>query len=166
MRNAIAIPVIGLAAIVQSAIVGHFPLLGGTADLVLVLVAAWALQESVRTGYHWAFLASVLVSLVSSLPWFVYFGCYLGIALLALLLQRRVWQVPMLAMFSVTFLGTALLHLLTIAYLALSGSSFSLTEALGLITLPSVLLNMLIAIPIFPATRDLARWVLGTEAAP
>jgi hypothetical protein len=162
MRNLIAIPLLGLAAILQSAIASQFPLLGGTADLVLVLVAAWALQEAVTTGFHWAFLASVLVSLVSSLPWIIHFACYTSVVLLALLLQRRVWQVPMLAMFSITFVGTVMLHLATMAYLNLSGVDLPVGDSLGLITLPSVLLNMLIAIPIFAATRDLAGWVYRT----
>lgn len=159
MRNIIAIPVLGLAAILQSAIVSQFPLLGGTADVMLVLVAAWALQEGVTTGFHWAFLASVLVSLVSSLPWLVNFACYMGIVVLGLVLQRRVWQVPLLAMFSITFLGTLILHALTMGYLSLSGAPVPVADSLGLITLPSVLLNMLIAIPVFGLTRDLAGWV-------
>jgi len=159
MRNLIAIPLLGLAVIIQSAIVGQFPLLGGHADIVLVLVTAWALQEAVTTGLHWAFLASVFVSLTSSLPWLIYFLCYGGIVLLALLLQRRVWQLPMLAMFSVTFLGTALLHVLTYLYLGFTGVEISLGDSMGLITLPSVLLNMLIAIPLFGMMRDVANWV-------
>jgi hypothetical protein len=165
MRNAIALPLLGLAVIVQSAIVGQFPLLGGMADVVLVLVTAWALQQSVTTGWHWAFLASVFMSLVSSLPWAVYFAAYGGVVLLAVLLQRRVWQVPMLAMFMVTFLGTLLLHSLTLLYIYLSGSVVPLSDSLGLITLPSVLLNMLIAIPLYGMMRDLAEWVFPGEAA-
>jgi len=38
------------------------------------------------------------------------------------MLQRRVWQVPMLAMFSVTFLGTILLHILTYVYLVFTAA--------------------------------------------
>jgi hypothetical protein len=162
MRNLIAIPLLGLAVIIQSSIVGQFRLLGGTADILLVLITAWALQEEVTTGFHWAFLASVLVSLVSSLPWFLYFVGYMGIVLLAILLQRRVWQVPMLAMFIVTFAGTMLLHILTYVYMSLSGGALSFADSLGLVTLPSVLLNMLIAIPVFGAMRDLSNWVFPT----
>lgn len=161
MRNLVAIPLLGLAAIIQSSIVGQFPLLGGTADIVLVLITAWALQETVTTGFHWAFLASVFIGIVSSLPWLIYFICYMGAVLFAVLLQRRVWQVPMLAMFLVTFAGTVLLQVLTMAYLNLSGTAVPAADSLGLITLPSVLLNMLIAIPVFAMMRDIANWVFG-----
>jgi hypothetical protein len=165
MRNLVAIPLLGLAVIAQSAVVGQFSLLGGFADLVLVILTAWALQEGVDTAFHWAFLGSVMVSFISRLPWFIYFAGYGGTVLLALLLQRRVWQVPLLAMFSVTFLGTLLLHLMSFIYLNLSGASVSIADALGLVTLPSVLLNMLLAIPLFGMMRDLARWVFSSAEA-
>jgi hypothetical protein len=165
MRNIIAIPMLGLAAILQSAIVSQFPLLGGAADIVLVLIGAWALQEGVTTGFHWAFLASVFVSIVSSLPWVIHFVTYMGVVVMALMLQRRVWQVPLLAMLTITFFGTIMLHGLTMVYLNLSGVAVSVTDSLGLITLPSVLLNMLIAIPALGLSHDLAGWVFGSGEA-
>jgi hypothetical protein len=159
MRNAIAIPLLLLAVIAQTTLVSHFKLLSGEADLLIVILVAWALQEGVTTAFQGAFLAGVMVSLVSRLPWFIYLAGYGGTVLMALLLQRRVWQVPMLAMFSVTFLGTVLMNLLTFLYINLSGSALSLADALGLVALPSVLLNMLIAIPLFGMMRDVAHWV-------
>jgi hypothetical protein len=165
MRNLVAIPLLGLAVIVQSTIVGRISLLAGYADLLLVILVAWALQDGVTTAFHWAFLASVMVSLVSRLPWFAYLAGYCGAVFLARALQRRVWQVPLLAMFSVTFMGTLLVHLLSFLYLNFSGFSASLTDSLGLVTLPSVLLNMLVAIPMFGLMRDLARWVFPSLAA-
>lgn len=159
MRNAIAFPLLGLAVILQTTLIGHFSLLSGEADLLIVILVAWALQEGVTTAFHWAFLASVMISLVSRLPWFIYVAGYGGTVLMALLLQRRVWQVPMLAMFSVTFLGTVFMSLLSYVYVNLSGGAISLADALGLVTLPSVLLNMLLAVPLFGMMRDVARWV-------
>ena len=159
MRNIVAIPLLGLAVIAQSAIVGQFSLLAGYADLVLVILAAWALQEGVTTAFQWAFLGSVMVSFISHLPWMIYFIGYFSVVILAILLQRRVWQVPLLAMVSVTFLGTLFMHLISFIYLSLSGTPMSFADSMGLVTLPSVLLNMLIAIPLFSMMRDLAHWV-------
>ena len=100
-----------------------------------------------------------MVSFVSHLPWFIFLAGYFSVVFLALLLQRRVWQVPLLAMFSVTFVGTLLMHLLSYAYLSVSGDPLPFGDAMGLVTLPSLLLNMLIAVPLFSMMRDLARWV-------
>ena len=159
MRNIIAIPLLGLAVIAQSAIVGQFTLLSGYADIVLVILAAWALQKSVTTSFQWAFLASIMISFVSHLPWIIYFFGYFGVVLLALLLQQRIWQVPLLAMISVTFFGTVFMHILSYVYIRFNGTPLSFADSMGLITLPSVLINMLIAIPLFSMMRDLARWV-------
>jgi hypothetical protein len=81
---------------------------------------------------------------------------------LAQVLQRRVWQAPLLAMFSVTFLGTIILNLVSFAVLRLSGVVLPLEDVLGLLVLPSVLLNMLLAIPVYAVMRDLSRWVYPT----
>lgn len=159
MRNIIAVPIIGMAVIFQSAIISQFTLLSGFADLLLVMLAAWALQEGVTTAFQWAFLAGVMESFVSHMPWFILIPGYLIVVFLALLLQRRVWQAPLLAMFSVTFLGTLLMHLLSFLYLRLSGDPLPFGDSMGLITLPSLLLNLLLSIPAYGLMRDLAHWV-------
>jgi hypothetical protein len=69
------------------------------------------------------------------------------------------WQAPLLAMFSVTFLGTIAISMFSLVVLRFSGIPLSAADVLGLLTLPSILLNMLLAIPIFAVMRDLARWV-------
>jgi len=101
----------------------------------------------------------LLVGFISGISWVVPFFGYIGIVFLARIFQRRVWQAPLLAMFSITFLGTIVVSLLSIATLSFVGVPLPLSDVLGLLTLPSVLLNMLIAIPVYVVMRDLARWV-------
>jgi hypothetical protein len=79
--------------------------------------------------------------------------------------QRRVWQAPLLAMFGVTFLGTVTLSVITWGTLRLSGEALPITDVMGLLTLPAILLNMLLAIPVFAIMRDLAHWVYPTLEA-
>lgn len=159
MRNLVAVPVILLTVILQSAVISRVYLLSGIADLPLVMLAAWALQEEVESAWHWAVATGLLVGFVSGISWIVPFLGYLAVVLLARIFQRRVWQAPLLAMFSITFLGTILVSLLSIAALRFSGVQLPVGDVLGLLTLPGVLLNMLIAIPVYAVMRDLARWV-------
>ena len=159
MRNIIAIPLIALAVVLQSAILSQFSLLAGYADLILVILGAWALQKGVTTAFQWAFLASIMFSAISHMPWLVTLVGYLGVVLLAVLLQYRVWQAPLLAMFSVTFLGTLFTHLVSYFYLRFAGDPLPFGDTMGLITLPSLLLNLLLSIPIYGLMRDLAGWV-------
>lgn len=163
MRNLIAFPLLGLAVMLQSAIISQVSLLSGYADVILILLAAWALQKHVTSAWHWAFLASIMVGFMTRLPWLVVAAGYFAVVLMAQLLQRRVWQAPLLAMFGVTFMGTLFMHFLSYAALRLSGTALSIGDVLGLITLPSLLLNMLFAIPIHALMRDMARWVYLSE---
>ena len=163
MRNLIAFPLLALAIIVQSSVVSQIKLISGYADLLLIILAAWALQDRVESAWHWAVLACIFTGFVSSLPWMVLVLGYFAVAYLAQSLQRRVWQAPLLAMFSVTFAGTILMHLISFIVLRLSGTPFAFGDVVGLITLPSLLLNMLFAIPVYTFMRDLARWVYPYE---
>lgn len=159
MRNIIAFPLLGLAVILQSSVVSQMHLLSGYADLPLLLLAAWALQERVDSSWHWAAAACLMLGFISSMPWLVFVIGYFGVVFLAQMFQRRVWQAPLLAMFSVVFLGTLLMHFLSFGLLSLMGTPLLLADVMGLITLPSLLLNMLLSIPIYALVRDLARWV-------
>jgi hypothetical protein len=159
MRNLIAVPVILLAVILQSAVISSIKLLSGFADLPLVMLAAWALQENVDTAWQWAIAAGVVVGLLSGMHWLVPVASYLVVVALAQVFQRRVWQAPLLAMFSVTFLGAVVLYAMSLFVLRLSGVSIPVTDVLGLLALPGILLNLLLAIPVYAVMRDLARWV-------
>ncbi len=159
MRHLIAIPIIILSVQLQLSIVSRVSLLSGVADLPLVLLAAWALQDGVETAWHWALAAGLLVGFVSAIPVFVPLISYLFVVLIAQLLQRRVWQTPLLAMFVVSLIGTIFLYLFSLVTLSLFGISLPVSESLGLFALPGMLLNLLLAIPMFAIMRDLARWV-------
>jgi rod shape-determining protein MreD len=163
MRNLIAFPVLILAIILQSSVVSQIKLISGYADLMLIILGAWALQDRVKSAWHWAALACAFTGFVSSMPWPVLVLGYFAIVYMAQVLQRRVWQAPLLAMFSVTFAGTIVMHLISFLVLRLSGTPFDLGDVIGLITLPSLLLNMLFAIPVYTFIRDLARWVYPSE---
>lgn len=163
MRNIIAFPLLLLAVILQSSVISEMRLLSGYADLPLLLIAAWALQERVQSAWHWGAILCLIVGFVSSMPWAVLTVGYLGVIFMARVLQRRVWQAPLLAMFSVVFLGTLFIHLLSFLVLSVFGTPFVFSDVLGLITLPSLLLNMLFSIPIYTLMRDLSYWVYPIE---
>jgi hypothetical protein len=163
MRNIVAFPLITLAVILQSSAISEVRLLSGYADLILLLLAAWALQTRVESAWHWAALACILVGFVSSMPWPILVVSYLAVVFVARALQKRVWQAPLLAMFSVVFLGTLFMHLLSYAVLRILGTPFLFTDVMGWITLPALLLNMLFSIPIYAFMRNLAHWVYPFE---
>jgi rod shape-determining protein MreD len=163
MRHLVAFPILALAVILQSAIVSRISLLSGYADLTLVIVIAWALQEGVETAWHWAILAGAMSAVVTGLPWAVPLAGFLMAVLVARTLQKRIWQAPLIGMFTVTFLASLFSHLLTFIVINVTGASLPAGDAFSLVTLPSMLLNLLLAIPIFWLMRDLAQWVNPAE---
>jgi rod shape-determining protein MreD len=163
MKNLVVFPLMILIFIVQSVILSRLPLLSGTVDLPLLFLAAWALQERVEMAWSWAIAAGLFAAFFSAMPPIVYFIGYLLVVLIARFILRQVWQLPILAMFTVSFLGTVLIHLISFVVLRLNGSPLALDEVLTLITLPTLFLNFLLAIPVHSLMRDLAIWVYPSE---
>jgi cell shape-determining protein MreD len=163
MANLIAIPVLVILGILQTTIVNRLPLLHGTADLILLTLAAWSLQERVSSSWFWALFGGILVSFSSATPYFAPLAGYLILTLFARMLRRRVWQTPIVAMFLVTFFGTLVLHGLYIGSLLIQGTNLNLRDGLNLVTLPSLLLNILLAIPVYAVISGLSEWVYPLE---
>jgi hypothetical protein len=72
------------------------------------------------------------------------------------MVQRHIWKTPVLAMLGLTIAGTLLMHSLSYIALTFRGSDIPLFQSLELITLPSLLLNLLLSIPIYTLFKDLA----------
>jgi rod shape-determining protein MreD len=163
LSTLIAIPVLGGLMILQTSLLSRFPLLQGTSDLVMLGVIAWALQNRVETAWQWCIIGGLIFSLVSALPVGVALIAYSLVTALALILRRHVWQVPLLAMLLTTFLGTVIMHVVSLAAVVVSGTNLPFGEVLNLITLPSLLLNLLLALPVYAIINDLAKWLYPEE---
>ena len=163
MATILALPILVVLVILQTVVVSRLPLLLGSADLVLLALTAWVLQERVKNSWIWTIIGGLLVSLISAVPFFAPLIGYLVVTGLARILQRRVWQTPVLAMFVATFLGTLITQGLSIVFLKVNGVPIDLQDALRLVTLPSLLLNLILAFPVRAIMVDLAEWVYPVE---
>jgi hypothetical protein len=163
MRNLLAFPILFVVLILQTAVASRLVLLSGVADLMLLTLAAWSLQVQVPESWQWGLLGGMLVALASSLPFYVPIISYLILVMFARIVLRRVWQIPALAMFLVVFAGTLFLHALSYVALKVTGNPMSLSQAFSLITIPTVILNMMLAIPVYTVVRDLAGWIYPVE---
>lgn len=150
------------AVILQTSILSRIHLLGGTADLVLLIVIAWAIQEEVDTTWQWAVMGGLIIGLVSKLPFYFYIPFFILITAFATWLRKRFWQIPIISMLLTSVLGTLLLQTGTMLMLQLTGTSIRISEAFGYVILPSILLNLLLALPVYALTADLARSVYKT----
>jgi len=163
LSTLIAIPILGGMMILQTSLLSRFPLLEGTSDLVMLAVIAWALQKRVETAWQWCIIGGLIYSLVSALPVGAALIAYSLITTLALVLRRHVWQAPLLAMLVTTFFGTFIMHAVSLVAVLISGTSLPFGEVINLITLPSLLLNLLLSIPVYVLINDLAKWLYPEE---
>lgn len=133
--------------------------MGGTADLVLLVVIAWSIQEEVDTTWQWAVMGGLLLGLVSKLPFYFYIPVFVMVTGFATWLRKHFWQIPIISMLITSVLGTLLLQGATMLVLQLTGTPIKISESFGYVILPSVLLNLLLAIPMYAIIADLARSV-------
>ena len=159
MAFLLAIPILGLMVIIQSAILSQVQLLYGTVDLVLLVVVAWAVQERVKTAWHWGVIAGLLVSLATAVPPLAIITAYVLTTGVAIYMRRIFWQRPLLAMITATALATLITQAISVTALVLNGTPIPLIESFYMITIPSVLLNVLLAVPVYALIGDLANWL-------
>ena len=159
----LAFPVLSIATILQSAVVSRMPLLHGTADIILLTIIAWALQEDVRTGWQWGLIGGLLADFSSGLPFGVYTTAYLLVIGLTLTLRSRIWRFAVLVQLFSTFVGTILTHALSLLAVFIQGTNLPFQEVLKTITLPSLMLNLLLTIPIYILIQELALQVHPKE---
>ena len=70
----IAIPVMALLAIVQSAILPRFPIVGLTPQLLFIVALVWGNPRGLVEGLIWAFIAGIFVDLFSLAPLGIWTG--------------------------------------------------------------------------------------------
>ena len=159
----VAIPIFTLLVILQTSIVSRVPLLYGYADIVLLVIIAWALQENVKTAWQWSIVGGLMIGWVSAMHFAIPLISYVGITALALIIRQRIWQLPILAMFVVTLIGTLFSHALSALMVSIGGTALPLLDTFQLITLPSLFLNILLAAPVYAIIRDVANWMHPEE---
>jgi rod shape-determining protein MreD len=159
MSNYIGIPILLVAALLNSTLMSEFRIGGGAPDLVFMLVVSWALLGDVEEALTWAVIGGVMQDLLSVAP--------LGTSSLGLVIvafgadtifgqiQRSNFIVPPVTAIG----GTFVYHLTTVIILGVIGVSIPLGRGLTYVTLPTLFYNALLIIPVFRATGILYRWL-------
>ena len=159
----ISLPLLGLLVIIQSAIISRFTLLRGSADIVLLVIIAWALLDQDNSAWFWAVFGGIVVNMVSALPLFIPLICYLISVAIAKLIRRRISQIPYLAMVVSVFCGTIISLGLSWISLVIEGNPIPFSLAMNIIILPSLLLNTFLSFLVYFLIGGLAEKVYPEE---
>lgn len=159
----VGIPVLIFSVVLQTTAFSRLPMLYGTADIVMLVVLAWMLNERVHHGWEWVLMGGLTVSFVSALPFFTYLWSLVIAAGLSFWLKRRIWQTPVLAMMVSSLFGTLVIQVMSIGVLLVTGTDIPVRESFNLVVLPSILWNLILAIPVFTLVGELADWLYPEE---
>lgn len=125
----------------------------------MLIIIAWGLQEESKNTWMWAILGGLAIGFGSAAPWFIFPLCYLAVTAITTRFRSRVWQNPILAMIIITCIGTVLILCVEYIFLRFSGINLSFKESLTRTILPSMLLNLLLAFPVYWGMRETAKLI-------
>lgn len=150
----------------QSAIFSRLPLLSGTADIVFLTLIAWALQDRVKAWevWFWTIFAAVFTSFISAAPTFAMLVPYLLVILMVRWIQHRIWQASIWALLFSIVVGTLFQQTTVLMVLKyFNNVPLEVSESFIYVILPSMVLNLLFAIPVYLLIKDLADWLYPVE---
>ena len=159
----VSIPVMMILSVLQSTAISRLNLLSGSADIVLLAIAAWGVKEKGYNAFLWALIGGLFTALITAMPLYIPIISYTFVALTAKLLYSRIWQSPIIMLIIIMVTGTFFQHGLSIIYLQTTGTDMLFMTAFRQITLPSLLLNFFFIFPMYVFISDLRRWVLPEE---
>jgi rod shape-determining protein MreD len=157
MTFLIGLPMLIVAAVLQSTALSHLHFFGGTVDLILLMTLSWTLAGDWQGGVMWGFIGGLCLDLLSGGP---LGASSLGLTLmayLASLTEGRFWQSHVLLPLATVMLGTAGFHGAYLIGLFLAGQTVNWNLSLSYVTLPAILLNTLCMLPVYQVLRRLHR---------
>ncbi len=153
---AIAVPLLALVAVLQSAVLRQIEFAGGNLDLLLLVVLCWSMLRP-EEGLVWAAVGGLVADLLSGGPFGATAIVLLVTALAAGQVQGRLWGRHPLIIMGLALLGTGTSHLLGLAILGLTGRPLDVGYTLAYVTLPTAFINVALVLPVYSALRALDR---------
>jgi rod shape-determining protein MreD len=155
MTIILSIPILGLISILQSAVVSRLPLSHGTADFMLVVLVAVMLQKSFDATWQWSVVGGIFTDFLSGLPFGVFTISYILVTWFTLFFRERIWRFSFLMQLLVVLIGTLISHGITLLVLFFQGSTLEINTILQVVTLPSLILNFMLSLPVFIVIQDI-----------
>jgi rod shape-determining protein MreD len=132
-------------ALFQSVVLSQLDLWGGRPDLVLLVVLVWAVTRGVDEGMVWGFIGGLIVDLLSGGP----FGTTMLALLIVAWMAGQPWGqgigLVTMRLLLVAFIAALAYHLVLLLVLAWTGYPIVWARSILGVTIPSALLNAVLA---------------------
>ena len=123
-------------------------------------------REGAKNAWFWALIAGLFYGFVSKLPFFVPLIIFAFVILGSRYIKSRIWQMPILAYIFLVIISTFLFEILALLSLKFSGSMLPVMESINIIIIPSVLLNLIFAVPVYYIFNDFLNVVYVEKDSP
>jgi rod shape-determining protein MreD len=157
---------VALAALLQVTVAVDFTLLGGAPDIVCIALVSIALLRGAEVGAVAGFVAGFLLDALAGQPMglssFVYTAVGYGAGRAGENVADHAPVRPLVAIAA----GTLLARAGIVSLGAMMGSSASVGEVLSIAAVPSSMIDVLLAIPLYPLLRRSLRSTPATTAPP
>lgn len=159
MRRFAVVIFIIFAVMLQVSIFSRFQILSGKLDLLLLMVIAWALQPeiSVTDIVLFSILTGLIIGFISAEPMWILVSVYLLSAIFSNYLKNRFVQIPILLMFMSGLIFTFFHLLINLIVFQISGSIIDLRTGLEIVIMPSLILCVIAALPVYLLVGELRR---------
>ena len=132
---------------------------GGAPDLVFMLVVSWALLSTMQEAMVWAVVGGVVKDTLSVAP----LGTSaLGMVIVVFIVDSLVGTVRrtnLVVPVPVIAVGTVIYHLAILAVLQIVGYGLPVDEGLLYVTLPTMVYNMILVLPVFRTVGSVQQWL-------
>lgn len=143
----LAVPLMILLGVVETAVLPHFPIFGSTPQLAFMVALAWGLLFGIEEGVVWAFFAGIFTDLYSITPVGVSSFVFMVGITAVLWAQQALPTSRVLIPLILAALVTIISFLLTLILLRLFGT---IVNFQGINVLPTtILINVLTILPIY-----------------
>jgi rod shape-determining protein MreD len=143
----LAIPLMLILTVLQTAVLPYFPLLGVIPSLPFLMALAWGLLRGVNEGVVWAFIAGFFMDLFTAAPVGGLALTYMIAVLAASTINEMLPQNRTIIPMFLAAVATVIQQLLYAIYLSIFG--YSLLQVLASSLLPTILLNAFLILPIY-----------------
>lgn len=163
MAELLHFPILILLLILQMTIGRNIQLVGGSADLILLWLVCWGLHKQGKHVWYGALFSGLLLSFASAIPWYASFiACFFS-AGMSRYFSKRFWHNPLIALIIITFISSLFSNLLQYGVLSFLTGNMNWSVSLSHVIIPSVFMNLFLALPIYAIVHDMSRWMYPAE---
>lgn len=154
---------ISFLAVLQASLVNHLQLLDGRPDLILLAITGWALNGHGRQAMLFGFVGGFALDLFSEVPLGVSSAALVLVAALVSYSEGRFWGVHPLMQLAAVLVASGIFYAAQLASLGIVGHPIDLALLLNRTVVPSVFLNLVLALPAAQAAEALSRFFTPAE---